>query len=220
MPAPCSRLLGAFARDDRGNIAIIFALVLIPAIAVVGTGIDYGRMLKVRSQIQNAADAAAAVAVARADAGIDAVSQALRANLDANLPENLKGLPFKTTIGADRRSLDVTVEATVDTSLLAMVGIDSMAVEVSTTVAAPEPVPSAPDVPVDPRSPDGDLGRFARDAGASGAAAQPPAMTAAQAEELRRLQARLEAELAAALANAGGASGIDLGTLRGRFRRH
>ncbi|MEL6374961.1 MAG: TadE/TadG family type IV pilus assembly protein [Pseudomonadota bacterium] len=51
-------LVKRFAADDRGNIAIIFALTSAIVIGMVGGAVDYGRALQLRSQMQGAMDAA------------------------------------------------------------------------------------------------------------------------------------------------------------------
>ncbi len=57
----------AFARSQRGNVAIIFALTLLPMIAMVGIGIDVTRTLSARTTLQGAADAAALAAATEAE---------------------------------------------------------------------------------------------------------------------------------------------------------
>jgi Flp pilus assembly protein TadG len=64
-----------FVTDDRGVIAVWFGVMLIPLLMVVGTGVDFGRALFVRSQLQSAADAAA-VAGAAAYKTLDSKSSA------------------------------------------------------------------------------------------------------------------------------------------------
>ncbi len=46
-----------FARGERGNVAIIFALAVVPVIGAVGAAVDYSRISEIRSKIANAADA-------------------------------------------------------------------------------------------------------------------------------------------------------------------
>ncbi|BAT60822.1 von Willebrand factor type A domain protein [Variibacter gotjawalensis] len=48
-----------FGADTRGNIAIMFAFLLVPLIGAVGFSVDYGRATYTRSSLQNAIDAAA-----------------------------------------------------------------------------------------------------------------------------------------------------------------
>jgi Flp pilus assembly protein TadG len=54
-----------FRRDKSGNIAIIFALTLLPVLSAVGCAIDYSRATQLRSKLQAAADAASVGSIAR-----------------------------------------------------------------------------------------------------------------------------------------------------------
>lgn len=47
-----------FRQNQRGNVAMIFALALVPLIAAVGCAIDYGRAAHIRTKFESAADAA------------------------------------------------------------------------------------------------------------------------------------------------------------------
>jgi Flp pilus assembly protein TadG len=55
--------LKKFARDRRGNIAIMFGLTLPPMIFIVGAAIDYGIAASVHTKLNAAADSAALIAV-------------------------------------------------------------------------------------------------------------------------------------------------------------
>ena len=57
------RRLRAFARDRRGNVAIIVGLVLVPLIFAAGMGVDYTLANRRQDQINGIADAAALAAV-------------------------------------------------------------------------------------------------------------------------------------------------------------
>ncbi|MGY8679863.1 pilus assembly protein TadG-related protein [Bradyrhizobium sp. UFLA05-153] len=52
-----------FARDHKANVAVIFALVMIPTIYLLGMALDYTQALRKREQLDAAADAAAIAAV-------------------------------------------------------------------------------------------------------------------------------------------------------------
>ena len=47
-----------FSEDRRGNIGIMFALALLPVLATVGAAVDYSNVLRIKSQMQAALDAA------------------------------------------------------------------------------------------------------------------------------------------------------------------
>jgi Flp pilus assembly protein TadG len=57
--------IGRFRRDQRGNIAVIFALSLMPMLSAVGCAIDYSRATQIRSKLQSAIDAASVGSVSR-----------------------------------------------------------------------------------------------------------------------------------------------------------
>ena len=61
-----------FLRSERGNVAIIFAMSLLPMIGMIGLGIDLARALTARSTLQGAADAGALAAATEAEALIQA----------------------------------------------------------------------------------------------------------------------------------------------------
>ena len=58
-----AEVLRRFTRDRNGNIAIIFALLLIPGVFLVGMALDFSSAIQRRSQLNAAADAAALAAV-------------------------------------------------------------------------------------------------------------------------------------------------------------
>ena len=53
------RWIPRFAASERGNVAILFALFLVPVITFIGMAIDYGRAARARSAMQNALDSTA-----------------------------------------------------------------------------------------------------------------------------------------------------------------
>ena len=59
-----------WAVSEKGNVAIIFALVLLPMIGMVGIGIDVSRTLAARTALQGAADSAALAAATEAEASL------------------------------------------------------------------------------------------------------------------------------------------------------
>jgi Flp pilus assembly protein TadG len=61
-----ARQIGRFRRDQSGNIAVIFALSLMPILSCIGCAIDYSRAVQLRSKLQAAIDAASVGAVAKA----------------------------------------------------------------------------------------------------------------------------------------------------------
>jgi Flp pilus assembly protein TadG len=60
-----TQLLSRFRRDRRGNIAVVFALSLVPVISCIGCAIDYSRATQLRSKLQAAIDAASVGSVSK-----------------------------------------------------------------------------------------------------------------------------------------------------------
>jgi Flp pilus assembly protein TadG len=59
------RTFGRFRRDQRGNIAVIFALTCVPLISALGCAVDYTRATRIESKLQAAADAASVGSIAK-----------------------------------------------------------------------------------------------------------------------------------------------------------
>jgi Flp pilus assembly protein TadG len=94
------RVVHRFARDRKANVAIIFALMLVPIIFLLGMALDYTLALRKQEQLNAAADAAAIAAVrpAMLTQSDDSVVQATAAAVfaaKANLP-GLSAVPTPT----------------------------------------------------------------------------------------------------------------------------
>jgi Flp pilus assembly protein TadG len=61
-----------FSSDKKGNVAIIFALALLPVIAAIGMGVDYSRLSDAKSLMQSATDSAALASVIDENSTFDA----------------------------------------------------------------------------------------------------------------------------------------------------
>jgi Flp pilus assembly protein TadG len=64
-----SRLIGRFRSDQRGNIAMIFAIACVPLISGVGCAVDYSMATRMRAKLQSAADAASVASISQKSAG-------------------------------------------------------------------------------------------------------------------------------------------------------
>src|SRR6201991_4172706 len=51
-----SSFMNRFRRDQRGNIVVIFAIVLVPLLSFMGAAIDYSRATRARATMQSALD--------------------------------------------------------------------------------------------------------------------------------------------------------------------
>ena len=84
-----------FFRNREGNVAIIFALALVPMIFLTGMAMDYTLALRKSAQLEAAADAAALAAVTPAMmAQPDATAIAAATNLFNAKASNITGLNY------------------------------------------------------------------------------------------------------------------------------
>src|ERR1700744_1349691 len=68
-------LLKRFRKDQRGNIAVIFGLAVIPLISAVGCAVDYSEASRMKAKLQSAADAAAVASISKNSQGWLSASQ-------------------------------------------------------------------------------------------------------------------------------------------------
>src|ERR1700761_7837928 len=66
---PFSGLMKRFAKDRRGNIAVIFAIACVPVISSIGCALDYSEATRIKAKMQSAADAAAVASISQNSAG-------------------------------------------------------------------------------------------------------------------------------------------------------
>lgn len=139
MQSPNCQFVRRLGADRRGNVAIIFALVLVPILGIVSLSIDYGRALKAKSLLNNAADAALQGNLVAAFLDRDEFQKRVRASMDANLPEDLRGIPFTLNINESARTVSLSTKTIVPTAIMALVGVDRMDVAITSTIKVPEP---------------------------------------------------------------------------------
>ena len=115
MPRPTT-----FSRDDRGTIAVIFAVALIPVMGLAGAAIDYGRATQTRGKLQAAVDAAA-IAALTMKASTDS-QRRTNATLvfEANKPA---GVSSAVTVDANNKVATVSASSSIETSLLKVLQI-------------------------------------------------------------------------------------------------
>lgn len=131
--------LSSFAGNERGTIAVLFALLLVPMLGIVFGGIDYSRAMSVQGQLQTAADAAAVSAASRLIEGKAEAKGAFEASFRANLPEDLRDHPYELKIDGDDKTLKVEIAASVPTTLVAIMGVSKLDVTAAATAKRPEP---------------------------------------------------------------------------------
>jgi Flp pilus assembly protein TadG len=145
-----------FCRERSGNVAIIFALTLIPIVGAVGSAVDYGDALKIRTRLQAAADAAAIGSVAYSSTGYNtAVAMTSNGSVPVGVTDatNIFNGEIKGMGGFTLNSLGVTVtrangaltsnvdfNASVPTAFLGLFSIKSIPITGASTASNGFPI--------------------------------------------------------------------------------
>lgn len=121
-------LFKKFAKDFRGNTAVMFALTVVPLIIAIGASIDWVRVNRTQTVLQGAADAAAIAGSASGktnDAELMAiVKEYAEANGSAKAVDSISSIEQK--LDNKKRTFSVTIKGKIKTSLMAVAGISSM----------------------------------------------------------------------------------------------
>lgn len=123
-------LFAKFSRDLRGQVAILFALSVIPIVAVAGFAIDFQQTVKRKAKVQLVLDSAvlAAARVKQTGASNDEIKEALQKFMDAQIV-GLGGLacdPATVTVSEADEEIDATMLCEQTTYLMKVVGQKEM----------------------------------------------------------------------------------------------
>jgi ABC-type transporter Mla MlaB component len=116
-------------RDKSGNVAIIFALSLLPLMLAVGMAVDVTNMLSTKSKMQDALDAAALAALAESTP-THMRQQVAEKTFLSSLPESLRNLSptFSITIkeSGPERSATAAYSLNMPLAFAGIIGVSSM----------------------------------------------------------------------------------------------
>lgn len=127
----CSRL---FARNTKGNVAVLFGLAIIPIMIAVGGAVDYGRALLVRERMADAADASALAIGSWPDLTEAQLKVKAQQFFDANYPPSEIGTAGAVDVKFVGDNINVTVKGSVPTTFMELANIPTIDVGVETVV--------------------------------------------------------------------------------------
>ncbi|MGJ4891652.1 TadE/TadG family type IV pilus assembly protein [Bradyrhizobium sp. HKCCYLR20261] len=138
------RLLSRFSRDRNGNIAIIFALALLPILTFVGSAIDYSMAVRAKAKLSASIDAAMLAATgytAMRGTTADAKTAATNMFNGQMAAHNLKSdsLNITVTDSVSARTVTGTGSVVVKTAFMYMFGFPTMTVSASSSASASFP---------------------------------------------------------------------------------
>ena len=118
-----------FSRNQNGAIAIQFALISVPMVALSGVAVDYSNAVSIRKQLQDIADttvlAGARLPATTSDKRMSDATHILNAALAS---ARLTGA--KTNIEANNANVRIEASYTYKTHLMNLLGVDSMTINV------------------------------------------------------------------------------------------
>ncbi|WP_431557951.1 pilus assembly protein TadG-related protein [Methyloceanibacter sp.] len=125
-------------RNEKGNVAVLFGLAIIPIVLGVGVAIDYGRALTVRSHMGDAADAAA-LAIGSWP-GLSEAELKVKAQqfFTANYPPSELGSAGAINVSLSGDDIFVSVSGSVPTTFMKLANINSVDVGATTKVTKRE----------------------------------------------------------------------------------
>jgi len=150
------RRIGCFRRNRSGNVAVIFALTLLPIVSAVGCAVDYNRATQIRAKLQAAADAASVGSIARTSpafiaagtmtsdgaipVGVTDATNIFNANIANESGYTLNSVTPVVARAAGTVTSTVQFSATVPTMFLGVMGKSSMTVGGTSTSTANMPL--------------------------------------------------------------------------------
>ncbi len=124
-----------FASDEKGSIAIIFALAMTGIVAGVGAAMDYSRLSSSKSSLQSALDAALLNAGKQALASGMAVDRAaVIREMKANLPSHLQAMADGVQLTQTADKLSAQVSGTLSNQFASFLGKPSSGITAAASV--------------------------------------------------------------------------------------
>ena len=131
-----ARLMIEFGKDVRGNVAMIFAICLLPVMMFMGASVDFSRQRSAALGAQNAVDAALlAVAHEALDLSEEELTAKGRKWFEGQNHQNQAYIIESFRITKTDNLLTATMIGSVETTLLGLAGIDSLKIVPTASVA-------------------------------------------------------------------------------------
>lgn len=128
------RLIGRVVRSDAGNVAVLFALALIPVVGGVGGAVDFSRAYVAKMHLLEAIDSAALAVGASQISDLDEMQQMAQKYFDANYDSAELGGGGTIQLSSDGNVITVNATTEIDTLLLGIMGMETIDVSAHTQV--------------------------------------------------------------------------------------
>jgi Flp pilus assembly protein TadG len=127
-----------FVHEERGVVAIIFGLAMIPIAGMVGASLDYSRAASVRGQLQDAVDGAILTAAHNTNVSDEQLEAAVRTQIETMLggAHGSHGLTLNIVRDPDDDTMmEISANIMVDTTILEILGIHDIEVGANAAVS-------------------------------------------------------------------------------------
>ncbi len=130
------RMLKHLHHCERGNVAVIFAIMLVPIISVVGMSVDYSSAVNAKGKLQATLDAAALAAgrMLQTSGSSDQAEAAANKHFNATINPALKAALTIESIDPQNGKVVLSGAADIPTNFMGLIGIDSIKVASASTV--------------------------------------------------------------------------------------
>ena len=125
-----------FYADRRGNVILMFAIMLVPLLGILGIAVDVSRGYLVKSRLGDALDSAALAAAQSVDDTVE-FSEDVNKFFYSNYPDEFLGSEVTLAtpvVSADKETITLAATATVGATILNVLGVNSIDVSASTEV--------------------------------------------------------------------------------------
>ena len=127
LPKSLRNLLRRFRLSEKGAIAILFALLLIPMLVATGVAVDFLRGSQAKSALQAAVDSAALAGAADPNLSLAEIQQVTQRYLDQNpAGAGVDVDPMSPVVDPVARTVTYEVTGVLPTTFMKVVGIDNM----------------------------------------------------------------------------------------------
>lgn len=124
-------LFSSFLQNRRGNVAVIFALALVPVVGSVGVALDYSRITDVRMRLADALDAAVLAVGAQPPMSQADTMAAVREWVDSHMA----GVPYTLdSVTLDGNEISAVATSEVDMTLARVLGVEHVPVSISSSI--------------------------------------------------------------------------------------
>ncbi len=128
-------LFRSFHRNERGNVAVLFALSIIPLIGMVGAAVDYSRLTQVRAKMSDALDAAILAAGSKPAMSDKDLYAFIKSWMEVHMANEAMAKSWQLdSVKQDKGQIVGVASADVDMTISRVLGVDHVPITIQSEV--------------------------------------------------------------------------------------